>query len=141
MATVRLSSERKRKLDGLFKKKKGRVTNEIRHTVQFVPEGKTEVTLSTREIVRLLKTERKQKTQKKAKQYAHKVIEKKRVEETAQVFADLEQEESTTHREHEGKAVPARMSRNRRAPDRYGLPVYICGVVKNTSMKLKLVKL
>ena len=62
MATVRLSSERK--LDGLFKKKKGRVTNETRHTVQFVPEGKTEVTLSTREIARLPKTERKQKTQK-----------------------------------------------------------------------------
>ena len=89
------------------------MTNETRHTVEFVPEGKTEVTLLKREIARAPKTEREQKTPKRAKQCALKVIEKKRVDDIAQLFADMEQKESTTDREHEGKAVPARMSRNR----------------------------
>ena len=44
--------QRKGKLAGLFKKRRGRVTKETEHTVQFAPEGKAEVTLSKREVAR-----------------------------------------------------------------------------------------
>ena len=42
-------SQRKGKPDGLFKRRKERVINERSHIVQFVPEGKAEVTPSKRE--------------------------------------------------------------------------------------------
>ena len=58
-------------------------------------------------------------------------IERSKKEETAQVFADIEQDEAE-NKEIAGEKQAKRNSRNRRAPDRYGLPVYICGVEKKT---------
>ena len=45
--------QRKGKVAGLFLKRRGRVTKETEHTVQFAPEGKAEVTLSKREVARV----------------------------------------------------------------------------------------
>ena len=50
-------------------------------------------------------------------------IETRKDEEVTQVFADLEQEENSAETDQAPKSSPARLSRNRRAPDRYGLPV------------------
>ena len=49
--------QRKGKLAGLFRGRRGRMTKETDHTVQFAPEGKTEVTLSKRENAREPKAE------------------------------------------------------------------------------------
>ena len=57
---------------------------------------------------RIPKTERKQRTPKTSKQYALKEIEKRRAEETTQVFADLEQEEGTNEKVGE-KTASARV--------------------------------
>ena len=73
---------------------------------------------------------RKQKAPKRAKHYALKEIKKSQQEETAQVFADLEQDEADSEKTAEDKTTRNRL--NRRAPDRYGLPLYICGVEKQT---------
>ena len=53
--------QRKGKLAGIFKKRRGRVTKATDHTVQFAPEGKAEVILSKREFAWVPKAERKQK--------------------------------------------------------------------------------
>ena len=127
--------QRKGNLAGLFKKRRGRVTKETEHTVQFAPEGKVEVTLSKREVARAPKAVRKQKHPKKTKQYAMREIETRKEEELSQVFADLEQEENVAETDRTPKSSPTRLSRNRRAPDRYGLPVYICGIEKKFAQK------
>ena len=127
--------QRKRKLAGLFKKRMGRVTKETDHTVQFAPAGKAEVILSKRENARAPKAEGKQKRLKKTKQYTMRAIETRKDEEMPQVFADLEQEENSAETDQAPKSSPARNSRNRRAPDRYGIPVYICGDEKKTTQK------
>ena len=62
-------------------------------------------------------------------------IQTRNAEETTQVFADLEQEENSAEPDQGEKAEPARMSRNRRAPDKYDLSVYIYGVEKNVGKK------
>ena len=130
--------QRKGKLAGLFKRRKGKITGETRHTVTFAPENKqTDTVLSKREVA-IGKTpnekrNRKQAAPKRAKHYAIKESAKNN-EETAQVFADLEQDEEETQ-QLAGEQPTARMRRNRRAPDRYGLPVYICGVEKKPKEK------
>ena len=127
--------QRKGKLAGLFKKRRGRLTKETEHTVQVAPEGKAEVTLSKREVARAPKAVRKQKHPKKTKQYAMREIETRKEEEMSQVFADLEQEENVAETDRTLKSSPTRLSRNRRAPDRYGLPVYTCGIEKKSAQK------
>ena len=127
--------QRKGKLAGHFKKRRGRVTKETGHTVQFAPEGKAEVTLSKREVARAPKAVRKQEHPKKTKQYAMREIETRKEEEASQVFADLEQEENVAETDRTPKSSPTRLSRNRRAPDRYGLPVYIYAELKRNLPK------
>ena len=101
--------------------------------MKFVPEGRTEeIVLSKREIARVPKTGRKQRAPRKAKQYALEDVERRKTEETTQVFADLEQEEDANEKKDE-KDMPEKMPgkrRSRRAPEWYGLPVYICGAEK-----------
>ena len=123
--------QKKGKLAGLFKKKRGKVTSEAKHAIKFIPDGKTEeVTLSKREIARALKAERKQKVSRRAKQYALKDIDNRKAEETAQIFAELEQEETAQEGKKADNPKPARTGRSRGARDRYGLPVYVSGVGK-----------
>ena len=125
--------QRKGKLAGLFKKRRGRVTKETDHTVQFATGGKPEVILSKREIARIPKAERKRKCPRKTRQHAMRDMETRKDEEITQAFADLEQEENSAETDQAPRSPPERLSRNRRAPDRYGLPVYICGVEKKTA--------
>ena len=128
--------QREGKLAGQIKKRRGKVTSETKHTVKIIPEGKSgEVTLSKRDLARVPKVQRKQKTPKRAKQYALKELEKRKAEETTQVFAELEQDEIAQDKEKEDNHQPARSGRSRRAPDRYGLPVYICGIGKKKPSK------
>ena len=127
--------QRKGKLAGLCKKRRGRVTKETEHTVHFAPEGKAEVTLSKREVTRAPKAVRKQKHPTKTKQYAMRETETRKDEEMSQVFADLEQEENVAETDRTPKSSPTRLSLNRRAPNRYGLPVYLCGIEKKSAQK------
>ena len=130
--------QRKGKLTGLFKRRKRKITGETRHTLTFTAENKeTETVLSKREVA-VEKTPKEKRSQKQAapkrsKHYALKETTKNK-EGMAQVFADLEKEEAETQ-QIAGEQPTARMSRNRRAPDRYGLPVYICGMEKNQKEK------
>ena len=120
--------QRKGKVTGLFKKRKGKVTTETGHTVKFFQKGEQK-RLSKREIARVPKTGRKQRAPKRAKQYALEDIGRRKIEETTLVFADLEQELDANEKENE-KDMPERMRRSRRGPDRCCLPVYICEVKK-----------
>ena len=62
--------QRKEKLAGLFKKRRGKITGETSHTIKFVPAEKTnEIVLSKREVARGEKKTRKQQKSKKAKNY------------------------------------------------------------------------
>ena len=118
--------QRKGKLTGLFKKRRGKVTAETSHTVKFIPEGKTDETvLSKREVARVPKPARKQRAPKRVRQYALGDIDKQKQENT-QVFAELEQEERIEQDDPDD--MPEKIRRSRRAPDRYGFPVYICEV-------------
>ena len=106
--------QRKGKLAGLFKRRKGKITDETRHTVTFAPENRqTETVLSKREVAigktPKEKRNRKQAAPKRAKHYALKETAKNN-EETAQVFADLEQDEEETQ-QIAGEQPTARMSR------------------------------
>ena len=47
------------------------------------------------------------------------------------IFANLEQDE-VENEKPAGEKQATRNCRNRKAPDRYGLPVHICGVEKET---------
>ena len=81
--------QRKGKLYGLFKRRKGKITGETKHTVTFTPENKeAETVLSKREVAieptPKERTNRKQKAPKRAKRYALKEIERNQREETAQ---------------------------------------------------------
>ena len=117
--------QRKGKLTGLFKRRNGKITGETRHTLTFTPENKkTELVLPKKEVAvektPKEKSSRKQAAPKRAKQFALKETTKNK-EGMAQVFADFEQEAET--QQIAGEQPTVRMSRNRRAPDRYGLPV------------------
>ena len=59
-------------------------------------------------------------------------IEKEKKQQTAQVFADLEENERNCNQDtaNDTPTVEERARRSRKAPDRYGLPVYICSVSK-----------
>ena len=100
--------------------------------MKFVPEGRTEeIVPSKGEIARVPKTRRKQRTPKKAKHCALEDVERRKTKETTQVFADLEQEEDANEKKDE-KDMPKMPGkrRSRRAPEWYGLLVYICGAEK-----------
>ena len=125
--------QRKRKLAGLFKKRRGKITGETSHTIKFVSAERTnETVLSKREVARSEKKTRKQQKPKKAKNYVMEEIEKEKKQQTAQVFADLEENEKNCNQDtaNDTPTVEERTKRSRKAPDRYGLPVYICGVSK-----------
>ena len=49
---------------------------------------------------------------------------------TAQDFADLEEDQRNCEITEDDQTGPKRTRRKCKAPDRYGLPVYICGVTK-----------
>ena len=86
--------QRKGKLAGLFKKRKGKVTGETSHTIKFVPAERTnEIVLSKSEVARGEKKTRKQQKPKKAKNYVMEEIDREKKQQTAQVFADLEEDE------------------------------------------------
>ena len=86
--------QRKGKLARLFKKRRGTITGETSHTIKFVPAERTnEIVLSKREVARGEKKTRKQQKRKKAKNYVFQEIEKEKKQQTAQVFADLEENE------------------------------------------------
>ena len=125
--------QRKGKLAGLFKKRRGKITGETSHTFKFVPAERTnEIVLSKREVARGEKKTRKQQKPKKAKNYVMEEIEKEKKQQSAQVFADLEENERNCNQDtaNDTPTVEEWARRSRKAPDRYGLPVYICGVSK-----------
>ena len=71
--------QRKGKLTGLFKKRRGKITGETSHTIKFVPDEKTnEVVMSKREVAEGEKKKRKQQKPKKAKNYVMEEIDEER---------------------------------------------------------------
>ena len=125
--------QRKGKMAGSFKKRRGKTTDETSHTIKFVPAERTnEIVLSNREVARGEKKTRKQQKPKNAKNYVMEEIDKEKKQQTAQVFADLEEDERNRNQDtaNDTPTVEERARRSRKAPDRYGLPVYICGVSK-----------
>ena len=95
-------------------------------------ERTNEIVLSKREVARGEKKARKQQKPKKAKNYVMEEIDKEKKQQTAKVFADLEEDERNRNQDtaNDTSTVEERARRARKAPDRYGLPVYICGVSK-----------
>ena len=125
--------QRKGKLAGLFKKRRGKITSETSHTIKFVPAERTnEIVLSKTEVARGEKKTKKQQKPKKAKNFVMEEIEKEKKQQTTQVFADLEENERNCNQDtaNDTPTVESRARRSRKAPDRYGLPVYICGLPK-----------
>ena len=124
MTTAPSSYETAKKFARLFKKGRGRTTDEISHIVKYVPAEKTnEIVLSEKEVARGEKTKSKQVKPKKAKHNVMKVIDEE--SQTWQVFADLEEEERNRETAEDDSTGPERTRRTPKESDRNRLPVYI----------------
>ena len=84
--------------------------------------------MSRRVIATGEKTKRKHVKPKKGKHFVMRDIDEEK--QTAQDFSDLEEDERNRETTEEDQTGPERTRRNIKAPDRYGLPVYKCGVTK-----------